>query len=84
MTIILNGKERELPAWKKLTYDQIVTLAHGPILDCESPVFTVTYWRPRHSRMPFGLKPGSGSLVQGEEVKLTSRMVFNCASTARA
>lgn len=70
ITIIINGREKILPAKEQLSFEEITELAFpgmptGPLI-----TFTVTYYKGH------GNKP-EGSLVSGQVVKLKDGMVFN-------
>lgn len=77
MNIICNGRQLDAMPYKRLTYDEVVTLAFGPQV-VEASVFTVTY---SHRK---GNKFEAGSLSKTESVKLKDGMVFNCTRTNAA
>lgn len=69
--IIVNGRPRTVTE-HKLTYLQVVKLAFPDDTPSEKVVFTVTYSNP-HGR--------DGMLVDGEEVVVKDRMIFNVTKT---
>ena len=71
-TIIVNTREK---AWneKKISYEQVVTLAFGSYSTDPNVVYTVTYTK--------GEGGHEGSLVKGKEVTVKNGMIFNVTQT---
>ncbi len=75
-TIIVNTREKEW-AEKKISYEQVVTLAFGSYSTDPNVVYTVTYTKgeePKHE----------GSLVKGQSVPVKNGMVFNVTQTNKS
>jgi len=77
ITIIVNGREKEVPKKEKLTFDELVALAFDPVPTGEFICFTITY------RKGDGNKP-EGTLAEGESVKLKDGMIFNVTATDKS
>lgn len=74
MDITLNGKAKYVGDKRRLTHDEAVMLAFGPISD--SATVTVTHYNRKTKR--------GGSLVSGESVAITKNTVLNVVRTDRA
>ena len=75
-TIIVNTREKEW-AEKKISYEQVVTLAFGSYSTDPNVVYTVTYTKgeePKHE----------GSLVKGQSEPVKNGMVFNVTQTNKS
>lgn len=77
ITIIVNGREKEVPKKDKLTFDELVALAFDPVPTGEFICFTITY------RKGHGNKP-EGTLAEGESVKPKDGMIFNVTATDKS
>lgn len=77
VTIIVNGREKEVPKKDKLTFDELVALAFDPVPTGEFICFTITY------RKGEGNKP-EGTLAEGEYVKPKDGMIFNVTATDKS
>lgn len=74
MTIICNGNERDVTPYKRLSYDELITLSHGP--QVTDAAFTVTYYYKGREK--------GGILTKGESRALKQGMVFNVIRTNNA
>jgi hypothetical protein len=74
--IIVNGRERKADC-KKLTFDDVVTLAFGEVSSNPNICYTVTY-----KRGP-GQNP-EGSMVEGDIVVINKGMIFNVTKTDKS
>jgi hypothetical protein len=74
--IIINGRVQEVVD-KVLSFLELVKLAFGSIPTDPNTCYTITYKRGQ------GNKP-EGHLVEGEEVKLKRRMIFNVTQTNKS
>ncbi len=74
--IIVNAREKE---WEKekISYEEVVELAFGPLTPDENIVYTVTY-----SKGPDGHH--EGSLVRGQSVPVKNGMIFNVTKTNKS
>ena len=77
VTIIVNGREKEVPKEGELTFDELVALAFNPVPTGEFICFTITY------RKGNGNKP-EGTLAEGESVKPKDGMIFNVTATDKS
>ena len=77
ITIIVNGRPKEVEKNEELTFDEVVTLAFGTPPPGGNIIFTVTYKRGH------GNKP-EGTLVEGETVKIKDGMIFNVTRTDKS
>lgn len=77
VTIIVNGRPKTVPKHAELTFDQVVALAFDPVPTGEGVQFTVQYTRGE------GHKP-SGTLVEGQSVKVKDGMEFDVTQTNRS
>lgn len=77
VTIIVNGREKEVPKNDDLTFDELVVLAFDPVPTGEFICFTITY------RKGHGNKP-EGTLAEGESVKAKDGMIFNVTATDKS
>ncbi len=73
-TIIINGRQREVTG-NKITYLKVVELAFPGAQVDGTTVYTVAYANP-HGK--------DGTLVNGQEVPVKERMVFNVTKTNRS
>lgn len=77
VTIIVNGRPKEIDKNADLTYEQIVALAFPNPPTGQNVQFTVQYTRGQ------GNKP-SGVLIEGQSVKVKDGMVFDVTATNRS
>ncbi len=77
VTIIVNGREKEVPKNDDLSFDELVALAFNPVPTGEFICFTITY------RKGHGNKP-EGTLAEGESVKAKEGMIFNVTATDKS
>ena len=77
ITIIVNGREKEVPKKEKLTFDELVALAFDPVPTGEFICFTITY------RKGEGNKP-EGTLAENESVKPKDGMISNVTATDKS
>ena len=74
--VVVNGRRKEVEG-NKLTYDQVVALAFNPPPSGPDVQITVQYTNgPEH-------KP-TGTLVEGQSVKIRDGMVFDVTATNRS
>ena len=77
VTIIINGKRKTVPKNAELSFDEIVQLAFETPQTGDGIQYTIQYSRgPDH-------KP-SGTLVEGQKVKVKDRMEFDVTPTNRS
>ena len=76
VTITVNTRPFEM-AKEEISFEEVAGLAFGQVPAGENVAFTVTYRRGR------GNKP-SGSLVEGESVKVKDGMIFNATKTDKS
>jgi hypothetical protein len=75
--IIVNGRQKTVPKHEEITFDQVVALAFPNPPSGDGVQFTVQYTRgPAH-------KP-SGTLVEGQSVKVRAGMEFDVTPTNRS
>lgn len=74
--IIVNGREKQ---WyeKTISFMQVVELAFGNYQEDPNSVYTVTYAKGSHQNP-------EGSMVKGDEVYITNKMVFNVTATNKS
>lgn len=77
VTIIVNGRAKDVPKNAELTYEDIISLAFDNPPTGDGVQFTVQYTRGT------GNKP-SGTLVEGQSVKVKDGMVFDVTATNRS
>jgi len=77
VTIIVNGRQRSWPKNSEISYEQVIHLAFENPPTGDGIQITVNYTRGE------GHKP-TGSLVEGESVKVKEGMVFDVESTNRS
>tara|TARA_R110000787_G_scaffold277351_1_gene386629 strand:- start:3295 stop:3597 length:303 start_codon:yes stop_codon:yes gene_type:complete len=77
VTVIVNGREKEVPKRDDLTFDELVTLAFENPPQGEFICFTITY---RKGQRP---KP-EGTVPEGGSVKPKEGMVFNVTATDKS
>ena len=75
-TIIVNTREKTW-AEKKISYEEVITLAFGSYTDNELIVYSVTYKKGKE-------KKHEGSLVKGESVPVKNGMIFNVTLTDKS
>lgn len=77
ITIIVNGRQKEVPKKEELSYEEVVNLAYdnNPPTG-ENVVITVTYSK--------GVDGKQGSLVKGGSVKAKDGMIFNVTATDKS
>lgn len=77
VTIIVNGRQKELPKKEEVSFEEIVNLAYdnnppsGPNI-----VITVTYSKGEDGKQ--------GTLVPGKKVKVKDGMIFNVTATDKS
>jgi len=76
VTIVVNGRPKVVPK-KKLTFEELVTLAFPDADPNPNIIYTITFKRGN------GNKP-QGTLVPGESVKIKEGMVFNVTATDKS
>ena len=76
LAIIVNGREG---IWgeRKISFEQVVKLAFGTIVNSDTTIYTVTY-----SKGP--AENPKGSMVKGNVVKVRDGMVFNVTKTDKS
>ena len=74
--IIVNGREKQ---WceKTISFKQVVELAFGNYQENPNTVYTVTYAKGPHQNL-------EGSMVKGDKVFVTNKMVFNVTATNKS
>lgn len=74
--IIVNGREKQ---WnqKTISFKQIVELQFGDYQENPNTVYTVTYAKGPHQNL-------EGSMVKGDKVFVTNKMVFNVTATNKS
>jgi hypothetical protein len=74
--IIVNGREKQ---WnqKSISFNQTVELAFGNYQDNPATVYTVTYAKGPQQNP-------EGSMVKGDKVLVTNKMVFNVTATNKS
>ena len=74
--IIVNGREKQ---WceKTISFKQVVELAFGNYQENPNTVYTVTYAKGPHQNP-------EGSMVKGDKVFVTNKMVFNVTATNKS
>jgi hypothetical protein len=77
VTIIVNGRERSWPKNAEISYEEVVGLAFENPPTGNDVQITVQYTRGE------GHKP-SGTLVEGQSVKVKDGMVFDVTATNRS
>ncbi|MGS2724869.1 multiubiquitin domain-containing protein [Porticoccus sp. GXU_MW_L64] len=77
ITVIVNGRNKEIPKNDDLTFDALVALAFDNPPKGELICFTITY------RKGQGNKP-EGTLPEGESVKPKEGMIFNVTATDKS
>ncbi|RUW24047.1 hypothetical protein EN858_20130 [Mesorhizobium sp. M4B.F.Ca.ET.215.01.1.1] len=77
VTIIVNGRKKTLPKKEELTFEEVVALAFDNPPTGDGIQYTVQYTRGH------GHKP-SGTLVEGQSVKIKEGMEFDVTSTNRS
>jgi hypothetical protein len=76
VTIIVNTREK---TWneKKITYEEVISLAFGSYEDNPNIVYTVTFAKGEESKR-------EGTLVKGKDVRLKDGMIFNVTRTDKS
>lgn len=77
VTIIVNGRERSWPKNSEISYEEVVGLAFENPPTGKDIQITVQYTRGE------GHKP-SGTLVEGQSVRVKEGMVFDVTATNRS
>lgn len=74
--IIVNGREKQ---WnqKTISFKEVVILAFGNYQENPNTVYTVTYAKGPHQN-------SEGSMVKGDKVFVTNKMVFNVTATNKS
>lgn len=76
ITIFVNTRKREVKT-KKLTFNQVVALAFDPVPTGPNIMFTITYRNgPR--------KNPEGELLEGQNVRIKDRMIFDVTPTDKS
>lgn len=77
VTLFVNGRQREWPEHKKISFREVVVLAYGTFENAPTIEYTVTYSNgPRQNRQ--------GIMVHGDEVKVQEGMNFNATRTDKS
>lgn len=76
ITIIINGQKKEVTE-TKVTFDEIVKLAFPALPTGDNVMFTVRY---RHGPR----QNPSGTLLEGETVRIKNGMIFDVTQTVRS
>lgn len=77
VTVIVNGRKKDVPKHDELTFDALVKLAFDNPPQGEFICFTITY------RKGHGSKP-EGTIPEGGAVKPKEGMVFNVTATDKS
>ena len=77
ITIIVNGREKDVAKNEELSFERLVSLAFDDPPTGQNIVFTITY------RKGHGNKP-EGTLTEGETVKAKDGMIFNVTATDKS
>lgn len=77
VTIYVNGEEKAVSKNEEISFEQVIKLAFDNPPTGDGVQFTVQYQRGE------GHKP-SGTLVEGQRVKVKEGMVFDVTSTNRS
>jgi hypothetical protein len=77
VAIVVNGRPKTLPKKEVLTFEEVIALAFENPPTGDGIQYTVQYTRGH------GNKP-SGTLVEGQSVKIKERMEFDVTSTNRS
>lgn len=77
VTIIVNGRQKDVPKHDDLTFDELVALAFDNPPQGEFICFTITY-RKGSSNKP------EGTLPEGDSVKPKEGMIFNVTATDKS
>lgn len=77
VTIVVNGRPKTVPKKDELTFEEVVVLAFENPETGEGIQYTIQYTRGH------GNKP-SGTLVEGQSVKVKEGMEFDVTSTNRS
>jgi Multiubiquitin len=77
VTIIVNGRAKTVPKNEEITFDQVVALAFPNPPAGDGVQFTIQYTRGQ------GHKP-TGTLVEGQSVKVKDGMEFDVTPTNRS
>ena len=77
ITVIVNGREKEVPKRDKLTFDELIALAFDNPPQGEFICFTITYRKgPRPKR--------EGTVPEGGAVRPKEGMIFNVTATDKS
>lgn len=76
VTIIVNGREKEVQKNDDLLFDELVSLAFDDPPTGEFICFTITYRRGHGNKQ--------GTLIEGESVKAKDGMIFNVTATDKS
>ena len=75
-TIIVNGQKKEVPE-TKISFEDVVKLAFPTLPPGDNVMFTVRYRHgPKHNP--------SGTLLEGETVRIKNGMIFDVTQTVRS
>ena len=77
VTVIVNGREKEVPKHDDLTFDQLIKLAFENPPQGEFICFTITYRRGNNPRK-------EGTVPEGGSVKPKEGMIFNVTATDKS
>lgn len=76
VTIFVNARPKEWPD-KRISFEQVITLAFGSYSDDENIDYTVSFSKGDDSKK-------EGTLTKGEDVKVKNGMVFNATRTDKS
>ena len=77
VTLIVNGRQKEWPEHKKISFREVVVLAYGVFEAAPNIEYTVTYSNgPRQNPQ--------GIMVDGDEVKVQEGMNYNATRTDKS
>lgn len=76
ITIIVNAREKVWKA-KKISYEEVVELDYGNVVEISTKVYTVTYLRGPEQNP-------QGSMVKGDTVFIKNKMIFNVTATDKS
>ena len=75
ITIIINGRPKEVEK-EKITFQEVVVLAFGEMLQDPNVVYTVTYSK--------GHNPDKGIMVEGNTINTKQGMNINVTKTTKS
>ncbi len=77
VTIYVNGEEKTVPKKEEISFEEVVKLAFDNPPTGDGVQFTVQYQRGEGHKH-------SGTLVEGQKVKVKEGMIFDVTSTNRS